>query len=167
MKRTNANIPGAASVTIRDLIRSALRMRPDRIIVGECRGGEAVDMLQAYTTGHDGSLTTAHANSSRDMLSRIETMTLMGNIDLPLEAIRRLVASGIDILLHLGRLRDKSRKLLEVSEILGFENGEVRIHPLFVWEEEKGLVRKEALVRTRKLIHAGFPAEAGTIVQDS
>ena len=167
LEAKNANIPGAASVTIRDLIRSALRMRPDRIIVGECRGGEAVDMLQAYTTGHDGSLTTAHANSSRDMLSRIETMTLMGNIDLPLEAIRRLVASGIDILLHLGRLRDKSRKLLEVSEILGFENGEVRIHPLFVWEEEKGLVRKEALVRTRKLIHAGFPAEAGTIVQDS
>jgi len=167
LEAKNANIPGAASVTIRDLIRSALRMRPDRIIVGECRGGEAVDMLQAYTTGHDGSLTTAHANSSRDMLSRIETMTLMGNIDLPLEAIRRLVASGIDILIHLGRLRDKSRKLLEVSEILGFENGEVRIHPLFVWEEEKGLVRKEALVRTRKLIHAGFPAEAGTIVQDS
>ena len=111
-----ANMAGAASVTIRDLIRSALRMRPDRIIVGEVRGGEAVDMLQSLNTGHDGSLSTLHANSSRDMLSRIETMTLMG-IDLPLEAIRRQIASGVDVLVHLGRMRDKSRKLLEITEV--------------------------------------------------
>ena len=110
-----ANMAGAVSVTIRDLIRSALRMRPDRIIVGEVRGGEAVDMLQSLNTGHDGSLSTLHANSSQDMLSRIETMTLMG-IDLPLEAIRRQIASGVDILVHLGRMRDKSRKLLEITE---------------------------------------------------
>ena len=119
-----ANMAGAVSVTIRDLIRSALRMRPDRIIVGEVRGGEAVDMLQSLNTGHDGSLSTLHANSSQDMLSRIETMTLMG-IDLPLEAIRRQIASGVDILVHLGRMRDKSRKLLEITEVCGFENGEI------------------------------------------
>ena len=111
-----ANMEGAASITIRDLIKTALRMRPDRIIVGEVRGGEAVDMLQALNTGHDGSLSTAHANSASDMLSRLETMTLMG-VDLPLEAIRRQIASGVDILIHLGRMRDKSRKVLEITEI--------------------------------------------------
>ena len=116
-----ANMEGAASITIRDLIKTALRMRPDRIIVGEVRGGEAVDMLQALNTGHDGSLSTAHANSASDMLSRLETMTLMG-VDLPLEAIRRQIASGVDILIHLGRMRDKSRKVLEITEICGFEN---------------------------------------------
>lgn len=99
-----ANMEGAVSVTIRDLIKSALRMRPDRIIVGEVRGGEAMDMLQALNTGHEGSLSTAHANSARDMLSRLETMVLMG-VDLPLEAIRRQIASGVDILVHLGRMR--------------------------------------------------------------
>ncbi|NSF57476.1 CpaF family protein [Blautia massiliensis] len=125
-----ANMAGAVSVTIRDLIRSALRMRPDRIIVGEVRGGEAVDMLQSLNTGHDGSLSTLHANSSQDMLSRIETMTLMG-IDLPLEAIRRQIASGVDILVHLGRMRDKSRKLLEITEVCGFENGEIQTRPLY------------------------------------
>ena len=129
-----ANMAGAVSVTIRDLIRSALRMRPDRIIVGEVRGGEAVDMLQSLNTGHDGSLSTLHANSSQDMLSRIETMTLMG-IDLPLEAIRRQIASGVDILVHLGRMRDKSRKLLEITEVCGFENGEIQTRPLYRWEE--------------------------------
>lgn len=133
-----ANMAGAASVTIRDLIRSALRMRPDRIIVGEVRGGEAMDMLQALNTGHEGSLSTAHANSSRDMLSRLETMVLMG-VDLPLEAIRRQIASGVDILIHLGRMRDRSRKLLEVTEVCGFEKGEIQTRPLYQWQEwEKG-----------------------------
>ena len=103
-----ANMEGTVSVSIRDLIKTALRMRPDRIVVGEVRGGEAVDMLQALNTGHEGSLSTAHANSARDMLSRLETMTLMG-VDLPLEAIRRQIASGVDILIHLGRMRDKMR----------------------------------------------------------
>ena len=140
-----ANMAGAVSVTIRDLIRSALRMRPDRIIVGEVRGGEAVDMLQSLNTGHDGSLSTLHANSSQDMLSRIETMTLMG-IDLPLEAIRRQIASGVDILVHLGRMRDKSRKLLEITEVCGFENGEIQTRPLYRWEEGKGLVKTGELL---------------------
>ena len=150
-----ANMAGAASVTIRDLIKSALRMRPDRIIVGEVRGGEAVDMLQSLNTGHDGSLSTLHANSSRDMLSRIETMTLMG-IDLPLEAIRRQIASGVDILVHLGRMRDKSRKLLEITEVCGFENGEIQTHPLYRWEEENGLVKAGELLHCEKLERAGI-----------
>lgn len=149
------NMNQSQAVTIRDLIKSALRMRPDRIVVGECRGGEAVDMLQALNTGHDGSLSTAHANSSRDMLSRLETMVLMG-VELPLEAIRRQIASGVDILIHLGRMRDKSRKLLEISEIAGFEDGEVRIHPLYCWEEGEGLLKKDELWHTEKLIRAGL-----------
>ena len=146
---------GAVSVTIRDLIRSALRMRPDRIIVGEVRGGEAVDMLQSLNTGHDGSLSTLHANSSQDMLSRIETMTLMG-IDLPLEAIRRQIASGVDILVHLGRMRDKSRKLLEITEVCGFENGEIQTRPLYRWEEGKGLVKTGELLHCEKMKRAGI-----------
>ena len=150
-----ANMAGAASVTIRDLIKSALRMRPDRIIVGEVRGGEAVDMLQSLNTGHDGSLSTLHANSSRDMLSRIETMTLMG-IDLPLEAIRRQIASGVDILVHLGRMRDKSRKLLEITEVCGFENGEIQTHPLYQWKEKNGLVKAGELLHCEKLERAGM-----------
>ena len=150
-----ANMEGAASVTIRDLIKSALRMRPDRIIVGEVRGGEAMDMLQALNTGHEGSLSTAHANSAKDMLSRLETMVLMG-VDLPLEAIRRQIASGVDILVHLGRMRDKSRKLLEVTEVCGFENGEIQIRPLYQWQEGKGLVRTAPLLHMEKLERAGI-----------
>ena len=150
-----ANTEGATSVTIRDLIKTALRMRPDRIVVGEVRGGEAVDMLQALNTGHEGSLSTAHANSAEDMLSRLETMTLMG-VDLPLEAIRRQIASGVDILIHLGRMRDKSRKVLEVTEVCGFENGEIQIRPLYQWQEGKGLVRTAPLLHMEKLERAGI-----------
>ena len=150
-----ANMTGAVSVTIRDLIKSALGMRPDRIIVGEVRGGEAMDMLQSLNTGHDGSLSTLHANSSRDMLSRIETMTLMG-IDLPLEAIRRQIASGVDILVHLGRMRDRSRKLLEVTEVCGFQNGEIQTRPLYRWEEGKGLVKAGELLHREKMERAGI-----------
>ena len=139
-----ANMEGAVSVTIRDLI-----------IVGEVRGGEAMDMLQALNTGHEGSLSTAHANSARDMLSRLETMVLMG-VDLPLEAIRRQIASGVDILVHLGRMRDKSRKLLEVTEVCGFENGEIRIRPLYQWQEGKGLVKTASLLHVEKLERAGI-----------
>ena len=105
-------------------------MRPDRIIVGEVRGGEAMDMLQALNTGHEGSLGTAHANSCRDMLARLEIMTLMAELDLPLQAVRRQIASGVDILVHLGRMRDKSRKLLEVSEVCAYADGEIRIQPV-------------------------------------
>ncbi|MDO4601206.1 MAG: ATPase, T2SS/T4P/T4SS family [Eubacteriales bacterium] len=150
-----ANIEGGSEVTIRDLIRSALRMRPDRIIVGEVRGGEAVDMLQALNTGHEGSLSTAHANSSRDMLSRLETMTLMG-VELPLEAIRRQIASGVDILIHLGRMRDKSRKVLEITEVCGFEEGEIKTNVLYQWKEGEGLKKLSALLNREKLERAGI-----------
>ena len=149
-----ANMQGAAAVTIRDLIRTALRMRPDRIIVGEVRGGEAVDMLQALNTGHEGSLSTAHANSARDMLSRLETMTLMG-VELPLEAIRRQIASGVDILIHLGRLRDRSRKVLEITEICGFEDNEIKTQTLYRWQEDRGLVKTAELLNREKLARAG------------
>lgn len=134
LEARNANVEGTGSVTIRDLIRSALRMRPDRIVVGEVRGEEAIDMLQALNTGHDGSLSTGHANSPRDMLSRLETMVLMG-MDLPLPAIQRQIASGIDLIVHLGRLRDRSRKVLEASEILGYEDGEIRLKTLYKFVE--------------------------------
>lgn len=150
-----ANVEGGSEVTIRDLIRSALRMRPDRIIVGEVRGGEAVDMLQALNTGHEGSLSTAHANSSQDMLSRLETMTLMG-VNLPLEAIRRQIASGVDILIHLGRMRDKSRKVLEITEVCGFETGEIQTNTLYRWQEGKGLVQISSLLNREKLERAGI-----------
>ena len=134
LEARNANVEGTGSVTIRDLIRSALRMRPDRIVVGEVRGEEAIDMLQALNTGHDGSLSTGHANSPQDMLSRLETMVLMG-MELPLPAIQRQIASGIDLIVHLGRLRDRSRKVLEASEILGYEDGEIRLKTLYKFIE--------------------------------
>lgn len=149
-----ANLEGGRDITIRDLIKTALRMRPNRILVGEVRAEEAVDMLQALNTGHEGSLTTAHANSTRDMLSRLETMVLMG-MELPLEAIRRQIASGIDLLIHLGRLRDRSRKVLEVVEVLGFDQGEIQLNPLYQWEEEKGLVQTGDLIHRGKLIREG------------
>jgi pilus assembly protein CpaF len=150
-----ANVEGGNSITIRDLIKSALRMRPDRIIVGEVRGGEAVDMLQALNTGHDGSLSTAHANSAADMLSRLETMTLMG-VKLPLEAIRRQIASGVDILVHLGRMRDKSRKVLEITEVCGFENHEIQLRILYKWQEGQGLKAVQPLLNREKLERAGI-----------
>lgn len=149
-----ANMEGVASINIRDLIRTALRMRPDRIVVGEVRGGEAVDMLQALNTGHEGSLSTAHANSSLDMLSRLETMTLMG-VNLPLEAIRGQIASGVDILIHLGRMKDKSRKVLEITEICGFENNEIITQTLYQWREGVGLMQVAELQNREKLIRAG------------
>ena len=148
-----ANMEGTVSVSIRDLIKTALRMRPDRIVVGEVRGGEAVDMLQALNTGHEGSLSTAHANSARDMLSRLETMTLMG-VDLPLEAIRRQIASGVDILIHLGRMRDKTRKVLEITEVCGYEKNEIITRTLFRREEDLELVQVSELLNREKLARA-------------
>lgn len=135
LETRNANSEGQNAISIRDLIRSALRMRPDRIVVGEVRGGEALDMMTCFNSGHDGSLSTGHANSSRDMLLRLEMMILMG-MELPLAAVRRQIASGLDIVIHLGRLRDKSRKVLEIVEILGYEDGEIMTHPLYRFEEE-------------------------------
>lgn len=154
LEAKTANMEGGSAITIRDLIRTALRMRPDRIIVGEVRGEEAVDMLQALNTGHEGSLSTAHANSAGDMLSRLETMTLMG-MELPLEAIRRQIASGVDILIHLGRLRDKSRKVLEIVEVCGFENHEIQTRTLYRWQEDSGLVKTGELFNREKLNRAG------------
>lgn len=137
LETRNANASGAGQITIRDLIKSSLRMRPERIIVGECRGGEALDMLQAMNTGHDGSLSTGHANSTEDMLSRLETMVLQGAAGLPLEAIRQQIASAVDIIIHLSRLRDKSRKTMEITEVVGYENGKIMLNPLFVFEEDE------------------------------
>ena len=134
LEARNANAAGAGEITIRDLIKSSLRMRPERIIVGEVRGGEALDMLQAMNTGHDGSLSTGHANSSEDMLTRLETMVLQGSEGLPLEAIRQQIASAVDIIIHLSRLRDKSRKTMEITEIVKYENGKIVRNPLYVFE---------------------------------
>lgn len=150
-----ANMEGNREITIRDLIRTALRMAPNRIVVGEIRGEEAIDLLQAWNTGHDGSMGTAHANSSRDMISRVETMVLMG-MTLPLEAIRRQIASGIDLMVHLGRLPDKSRRVLEITEVLGFEEGEVKLKTLFGWDMDAGRLTKQGeLVHREKMRKAG------------
>ena len=138
LETRNANTSGRGEISIRDLIRSALRMRPERIVVGEVRGAEALDMLQAMNTGHDGSLSTGHANSTRDMLSRLETMVLQGNDGLPLPAIRQQISSALDIIIHLSRLRDKSRRTMEITEVLGYENGEIQLNPLFVFKETEG-----------------------------
>ena len=134
LEARNANVEGCRPISIRDLIRSALRMRPDRIIVGEVRGSEAIDMVQAMNTGHDGSMSTGHANSAQDMLSRLETMILMG-MDLPLPAIRGQLASAIDLIVHLGRLRDRSRRLMEICEITGMGDGKIVTAPLFRFRE--------------------------------
>lgn len=136
LETRNANASGAGQITIRDLIKSSLRMRPERIVVGEVRGGEALDMLQAMNTGHDGSLSTGHANSTQDMLSRLETMVLQGAPGLPLEAIRQQIASAVDIMVHLSRLRDHSRKTMEITEVVGYENGKIILNPLYRFEED-------------------------------
>ena len=156
---------GKNSVTIRDLIKASLRMRPDRIVVGEVRGEEALDMIQSMNTGHDGSLSTGHANSPRDMLSRLETMILMA-MELPLSAIRRQIASAVDILIHLGRMRDRSRKVMEIVEITGYDraSGEITERTLFQLEETKEqpmgvLVRKQELLHVEKLNRAGIVLE--------
>jgi len=137
LETRNANASGSGEITIRDLIKSSLRMRPERIVVGEVRGGEALDMLQAMNTGHDGSLSTGHANSTEDMLSRLETMVLQGAAGLPLEAIRQQIASAVDIIIHLSRLRDKSRKTMEITEVVGYKDGQIILNPLYRFEEDE------------------------------
>ena len=155
LETRNANVEGCEPITIRDLIKSSLRMRPDRIIVGECRDGAAFDFLQAANTGHDGSLSTGHANSAKDMISRLEMMVLMSGMEFPLAAIRRQIASAVDIIIHLGRLRDKSRKVLEIVEVSGFEDGEVVTKPLFQYDN--GRLRKIGkLENTMKLARSGL-----------
>ncbi len=168
MEARNENTAGCRQVTIRDLIKASLRMRPDRIIVGEVRGGEAIDMIQAMNTGHDGSMSTGHANSSSDMLARLETMTLMG-IDLPIPAIRGQLASGIDVIVHLGRLRDRSRKLLEIAETGPVSSAGVSLRTLYRFQEtgEKDgkivgeWVRINELEKVGKLRMAGQVNKAG------
>ena len=135
LETRNANTEGKGEISIRELIRSSLRMRPDRIIVGEVRGAEALDMLQAMNTGHDGSLSTGHANSTKDMLSRLETMVLNG-ADLPIEVIRQQISSAIDIMIHLTRLRDNSRKIVAISEVLGVTDGKVILNPIYEFVEQ-------------------------------
>lgn len=165
LETRNANMEGKGEVTIRDLIRSSLRMRPERIVVGEVRGAEALDMLQAMNTGHDGSLSTGHANSTKDMLSRLETMVVSGN-SIPIEAIRQQIASAIDVIIQLARLRDKSRRTMEITEIAGYEGGAFRLNPLYRFAEHGedengrvlgGLVRTEhAMIHTEKFRNAGL-----------
>lgn len=154
LETRNANMEGVTAITIRDLIRSALRMRPDRIIVGECRGAEAFDMLQALNTGHDGGLSTAHGNSAVDILSRLEMMVLMG-MELPLSAIRQQIASGIDIIVHLARLSDKSRRVVEISEVDGIMENQIVLRPLYRLEQEGDcyeLKEQAKLKHTQKLM---------------
>lgn len=167
LETRNANLEDCRPVTIRDLIKTSLRMRPDRIIVGEIRSVEAIDMIQALNTGHDGSLSTGHANSARDMLYRMETMILMG-MEIPLAAVRRQIASGIDIIIHLGRLRDKTRRVMEIVEVTGMEDGEIKTSLLYQFEEkgetEEGkivgiLEKKGVLTGNEKLQNAGIAME--------
>lgn len=158
LETRNANMEGVVPVTIRDLIRTALRMRPDRIIVGECRGAEAFDLLQALNTGHDGGLATAHGNSARDILSRLQMMVRMG-MDLPLSAIQQQIASGIDLIVHLGRLPDRSRRVLEIVEVCGIEKGEIVLSPIYQLVEKEGdwqLERTGVLKNRTKLEMAGL-----------
>lgn len=151
-----ASVEGCQEITIRDLLKASLRMRPDRIIVGEVRGTEAVDMIQALCTGHAGSLSTGHGNSTKDMLNRLETMVLMG-MDIPLQAVRRQLASGIDLMVQLGRLRDKRRVVLEISEITGYVNGEIQLNVLYRFSETEMRWKKEGeLCNHEKMIAAGF-----------
>lgn len=164
LETRNANVEGCQQITIRDLIKTSLRMRPDRIIVGEVRGAEAFDMMQCLNTGHDGSMSTGHANNCKDMLSRLENMILMG-IEIPLTAIKQQIASGIDIIVHLGRLRDKSRKVLEITEVTGYSEGNIILKPLYQFsetgEDGKGrilgtLQKKGELSHVEKLQSAGL-----------
>ncbi len=171
LEARDANIEGKNEVTIRELIRASLRMRPDRIIVGEVRGKETLDMVQAMSTGHDGSLSTGHGNSPKDMMTRLETMILMG-IDMPVAAIRQQLTSAIDIIIHLGRLRDKTRRVLQIAEVVGVSRGEVKFNKLFEFAENaesNGRVLGELkatgnkLVNTQKMYFAGYGQEDNTM----
>ena len=162
LEARNANVEGKGAITIRDLLKSSLRMRPTRIIVGEVRGSEAVDMLQSLNTGHCGA-STGHANTPKDMLSRLETMVLMG-MDIPLAAIQRQIASAIDIIVHIGRLRDRSRKVLQIVEVLGYEDGEIKMQTLYEFQEREMIngriqgewVKVNEIQKKEKLLAAGY-----------
>lgn len=169
LETRNANASGVGQVTMRDLIKSSLRMRPERIVVGEVRGAEALDMLQAMNTGHDGSLSTGHANSTRDMLSRLETMVMQGAEGLPLAAVRQQIASAVDIIIHLSRLRDHSRKTMEITEVIGYENGEIQLNPLYVFEEDENSTLEKVsgtLNRTKNPMKNDFKLRLAGIYED-
>lgn len=158
-----ANYEGKGSVTIRDLVRNALRMRPDRIVVGECRGGEAIDMLQAMNTGHEGSLTTVHANSTYDVLARLETMCTMAGLEIPATVIRKMIASAVDIIISVGRLGDGSRKVVEVSEVLGLTDGEIQLQSLFRYERD--YVSSEGDILGELRVLGNFPSFLNKVVK--
>lgn len=160
MEARASTVEGCKEISIRDLLRASLRMRPDRLIIGEVRGAETVDMIQAFCTGHAGSMSTGHGNSTRDMLYRLETMVLMG-MELPLQAVRRQLVSGIDLLIHLGRLRDKRRVILEISEIIGYEKDEILLNVLFRFDETEGWKKEGELKNKEKLMAAGIPDGEG------
>lgn len=170
LETRNANSAGAGAITIRDLIKSSLRMRPERIIVGEVRGAEALDMLQAMNTGHDGSLSTGHANSTHDMLSRLETMVLQGAAGLPLAAIRQQISSAVDIIIHLSRLRDHSRKTMAITEVLGLdEHGNIMLNPLYEFEEDENSTLEHVsgqLKRTENKMQNVFKLQLAGFRQD-
>ena len=166
LEARDSNTEGKNEITIRELIKTSLRMRPDRIIVGEVRDHAAIDMLQAMNTGHDGSLSTGHANSDKDMLSRLETMVLMG-MDIPILAVRKQIASALDIIIHLGRMRDKTRKVLKISEVTGMADGEISLNTIFEFQEtgeKEGLVEGK-LVKINELIDTGKLLRSGLIRQ--
>ncbi|GIP37302.1 hypothetical protein J31TS4_05820 [Paenibacillus sp. J31TS4] len=172
LETRNANTEGKGSITMRELIRASLRMRPNRIMVGEVRGAEALDMLQAMNTGHEGSLSTGHANSTADMLSRLETMTLSGS-ELPLPVVRKQIASALELIVQLSRMKDRSRKVVEIAEVVGMKEGDYVLNPLYVWKEEaddqgSGLVPTgNRLVHTEKLERAGIRITEGGAVHAS
>ena len=162
LEARNANVEGSGQITLRDLLRASLRMRPSRIIVGEVRGVEAIDMLQSLNTGHCGA-STGHSNSPKDMLSRLETMVLMG-MEIPLSAVQRQIASAIDIIVHMGRLRDASRKVLQIVEVLGYEDGEIKLQTLYEFKERETVdgriqgewVKVHEIQKKEKLLAAGY-----------
>lgn len=162
LESRNANVEGNGEITLRDLLKASLRMRPSRIIVGEVRGSEAIDMLQSLNTGHCGA-SSGHSNSPRDMLSRLETMVLMG-MDIPLPAVQRQIASAIDIIVHLGRLRDGSRKVLQIVEVIGYEQGEIKLQTLYEFQEKQVVdgriqgewVKVNEIQKKEKLLAAGY-----------
>ena len=162
LEARNANVEGVGEISIRDLIKTSLRMRPTYIIVGEVRGAEAIDMLQSLNTGHCGA-SSGHSNSPSDMLTRLETMVLMG-MEMPVSAIQRQIASGIDMIVHLGRLRDKTRKVLQIVEVLGYEDGEIKMQTLYEYQETEEVngriqgewVKVHEVQRKEKLLAAGY-----------
>ena len=170
LETRNANVEGSNAITIRDLIKSSLRMRPDRIIVGEVRDGAALDMLSALNTGHDGSLSTGHANSPEDMLARLETLVLMSGLELPLLAVRRQIASAIEIIVHLGRLRDKSRKILKIEEVLDLKDGNIETQTLYEFvetgEDENGKVLGKLMPTGNRMLQVEKLHRAGIFLSE-